>query len=97
MKVTLPPIRVAVPTASWKRIQAMMDARIGSPMGVAPTTVGDTYRRAKYMDPCPRRVGIIPKRRRPPNSPYENLVRSDPVKKAMKRSVTDAVKNSVRE
>ena len=75
----------------------MIDARIGSPMGVAATTVGETKRRAKYMDPCPSSVGIIPNRRRPPNSLEENPVSAEPVIKAIKKSVTVATENSVRE
>ena len=42
IKVILPPINVVYPTDSLKRNQAMIDAKMGSPIGVAATTVGET-------------------------------------------------------
>ena len=41
-----PPITVNISIPSWKRNQAIIDANIGSPIGVDATIVGETYRMA---------------------------------------------------
>ena len=70
---------------------------MGSPIGVAATTVDDACRMAKYMKPCPIRVGMRPNRSKPPNSIDENPVRGSLVKKEIAKRVMVADVNRVRE
>ena len=97
MSVTVPPIMIVALIASLKRNHAMMDANMGSPIGVDATTVGETYRIAKYIEPCPSSVGIIPSRSNPMKSILEYPNKDELVKNEIINKVMAAVVKSVRE
>ena len=97
MRVIVPPINVAMPTDSLNKIHAIIEAIIGSPIGVAATIVGDIKRIAKYIDPWPSIVGIIPKSKRPKNSYNENPIKDILKKIERNNSVIAAVENRDRE